>query len=292
MRSARAASVFRFVLTALFLFCAFNLSTQAQRAAILTPEPSTQSREFAQALGAQLQGNIKLLDSDMSLTAYRSVAIENPFNLTADETKRIGAVIGCDAFILVRSANQRRSAFGRPEYYESYAVIYVASGRTGRLILWRLLSREAPTPSESAKLLFAEVRPLSDEIIMKIRETVAREVNEPERPFVDEPPAEGSPLAKGFRPPVPYRRIKPEYTPLAGLYEVTATVEALIDLDASGMVKHVEIVRWAGFGLDGSVERAIRAMTWRPAERNGKSLPMRFLVRYNFRKIDKDPPSQ
>ena len=40
--------------------------------------------------------------------------------------------------------------------------------------------------------------------------------------------------------------------------------------------------------LDESVDKTVRAMNWRPAERNGKSLPMRFLVRYNFKKIDKE----
>jgi hypothetical protein len=29
-------------------------------------------------------------------------------------------------------------------------------------------------------------------------------------------------------------------------------------------------------------------MNWRPAERNGKTLPMRFLLRYNFKKAEQD----
>ena len=250
------------------------------------------SRSFADKLGAQLEDKVKVLDPDLGRSAYASVSVEAPFNLTVDESKRIGAVIGCDAFILLRSATQRRSAFGRAEYYEAYAVIYVASARTGRLVWWRLLSREAPTPEKAGVLLEAEAGKLSDNIAHDVRSILSREIKEPETAVVEELPAENTPLAKGFRSPVPYRRIKPEYTPLAALYEVTATVEALVDLDVSGIVKRVEIVRWAGFGLDESVEKTIRVMNWRPAERNGKSLPMRFLVRYNFKKIDKDPPAQ
>jgi hypothetical protein len=50
------------------------------------------------------------------------------------------------------------------------------------------------------------------------------------------------------------------------------------------------ITRWAGFELDESVAKAVRSMNWRPAERNGKPLPVRFLLRYNFKKIEKDDP--
>ena len=101
-------------------------------------------------------------------------------------------------------------------------------------------------------------------------------------------PEAGTPAGKDFRPPVPYKRLKPEYTSLAFLYDARATVDILIDLDEKGNIMRTEITRWAGFGLDESVERAVRQMNWRPAERNGKPLPMRFLVRYNFKKIEKE----
>jgi hypothetical protein len=61
-----------------------------------------------------------------------------------------------------------------------------------------------------------------------------------------------------------------------------------VDIDAEGRIAASRIVRWAGFGLDESVEKAVRSMNWRPAMRNGKSLPMRVLLRYNFRKVEKD----
>src|SRR5205085_947307 len=105
---------------------------------------------------------------------------------------------------------------------------------------------------------------------------------------MEEPPAEGTPAARNFRAPIPYRRIKPSYTTDAFLYGIEATVEILVDLDARGSILRTEIVRWAGFGLDESVERTVRAMIWRPAERSGKPLPMRFLLRYNFRKVEKE----
>ena len=40
--------------------------------------------------------------------------------------------------------------------------------------------------------------------------------------------------------------------------------------------------------LEESVEKAVRAMNWRPAMRNGSALPMRVLLRYNFTKVEKE----
>jgi hypothetical protein len=290
-RLSRRGRLERAILVLLALFFAFPVLIQAQRIGILAPDLSGPSRSFAEKLGSGLEYKVKVLDMDLARAAYESVSLENPFNLTIDEAERIGTAIGCEAFILVRSANQRRSAFGRPVYYEAFAAIYVVSSKTGRLIWWRLISREANNVDIANKLLAAEAEVVANEIAIGIRSALSREINEPVSPSVDQVPEEGTPLAKGFRPPVPYRRIKPEYTDSAALYEITATVEAVVDLDASGRIQRVDITRWAGFGLDESVEKAVRSMNWRPAERNGKPLPSRFLLRYNFRKIEKDRPA-
>jgi TonB family protein len=96
------------------------------------------------------------------------------------------------------------------------------------------------------------------------------------------------PDSKSMRPTMPYRRIKPEYTPTAFLYEIAATVEAEVSIDEKGEIRRIDVVRWAGYGLDEAVISAIRQMNWRPGERSGKPLPMRVLLRYNFTKIDKE----
>ena len=80
----------------------------------------------------------------------------------------------------------------------------------------------------------------------------------------------------------------PPYTALANLYRVTATVDIEVDFDESGVVSHTEIVRWAGFGLDEAVAETVRKMNWRPALKNGKAIPIRVLLRYNFKKIEKE----
>lgn len=277
-----------------FLLLAFALAcpVAAQRVVIITPEKSDISRSFSAKLEARLSGSLRVLDRDLAESAYLSTTTATPFNLTTAEARTLGAAIGCDAFVLMRAANQRRSAFGRDEYYEAYAVIYVVSSRTGRLIKWMLPSYEAARPEQADTKLTDAIGPLSEEITAAVRSALKREIDEPEPPAIEEVPDESSPLAKGLRPPVPYLRMKPEYTSVAAFYEVAATVEALVDLDAAGEIKRIEITRWAGFGLDESVEVTIRKMNWRPAERKGKPLAMRFLLRYNFRELDKETPAR
>ena len=266
----------------------FLVPVTAQKVALLSPDATEQTKAFAARLGDRLEDKVNLLDGDLSLAAYQAVSPTTPFNLTATDSKLIGSAIGCEFFILVRSATQRRSAFRRDEYYETYAHIYVVSSRTGRLVFWKNQKREAAKPESAAKLLDDSVDSLIKEVASTIKTAQNDERNPQLEPAIEEVPDADSPLAKDFKAPVPYRRVKPEYTTEAALYSVTATVEILVDADANGAITHARIVRWAGFGLDESVEKAVRAMNWRPAMRKNKPLPMRFLLRYNFKKIEKE----
>ena len=281
IRSCRPLSFFAILL---FTF-AFASSLAAQEVAILTPDKADVSRAFAEKLETALAEKHKVIDDSLSETAFKSTAPENPFNLTTEQSKRIGAVIGCDYFVLLRSAALRRRSAQRPEYYESTAVIYAVSSRTGRLVFWKLQRFEAGKPADAAVMLNKSVEGLATEISATLKATTISEINEPALPQIEEVPDADSPEAKNFRAPIPYRRVKPAYTNEAALYDIAATVDILVDADASGTITRTEIVRWAGYGLDASVERTVRQMNWRPAERNGKTLPMRFLLRYNFKKI-------
>jgi outer membrane biosynthesis protein TonB len=44
------------------------------------------------------------------------------------------------------------------------------------------------------------------------------------------------------------------------------------------------VVRWAGFGLDEATVATVRQLHFFPAMRNGAAVPLRVLLRYNFRK--------
>lgn len=271
-----------------FTLFLLTLTTPSQRVAIVTPDGSPQSKEFAERVVTALAGKVTVLDSDLVSIAYRSVSHDSPFNLTAAESKLTGTTIGCDFLILLKSATQRRSAFRRNEYYESYAHIFVVSSRTGRLVFWKNQKHEAPKPDAAAKQLSDAADDLSKEIVAAIKSTQKHEVSESPPPPIEEVPEPDSAAAKDFKAPIPYRRIKPEYTAEAALYGVAATVEILVDTDQNGVITRTEIVRWAGYGLDESVEKTVRAMNWRPAMRAQRALPMRFLLRYNFKRIEKE----
>jgi hypothetical protein len=273
----------------LLAIVAFTVNVKSQKLAVLIPEKEGQNVQFVSDLENSLGKKLVVLDNDLSESAYRSVNPETPFNMRSETARNIGAVIGCDYFLLVRSGNQRRTSLEKSSYFEAFASVFVVSSRTGRLVFWRLQKFEAPVPGEADTLLSNSAAGLAVEISGRLKTVTAEELAE--KPFrkLEEIPAEGTPDAKNFRPPMPYKRIKPEYTATAYLYGIAATVDVFLDVDESGNIMHLEVARWAGYGLDEAVTDAIRKMNWRAGERNGKSLPVRVLLRYNFKKIEKEP---
>src|ERR1035437_8247599 len=275
------------VLLLLPLLLCLTFPLAAQRIAVLAPDHTETRSEFALRLEQSLGQKVTILDDSLSETAFRAVGPPNHYNITTDESKRIGAAIGCDYFVLIGSAVIRRSSFERSEYYEAHAAIFGVSSRTGRLVFWKLPRFEESTPAKAAASLNASVDSLSAELVATFKTVTKNELDEVSPPVMEEVPEANSVAAKGFRSPVPYRRVKPEYTSEAALYDIEATVDILVDLDADGSVLRTEIVRWAAYELDRSVDQTVRQMNWRPAERNAQPMAMRFLLRYNFKKVDK-----
>jgi TonB family protein len=261
-------------------------AASGQRIAVVTPDDLEQSRMFAGKLTDQLTGHVQVLDEQLARSAFDSFHLETPFNLSTEDSKKIAAAIGCDFIVLVRSSTLRRSSSERAEYYDANAAIFLVSRRTGRLSWFGLLQREAAKPETAVQQLLDEAGPAASLLIEKIGATVNSELNEPPPPPLEEVPDAAAPAARNFRAPVPYRRVKPNYTADAAYYDIRSTVDVEVDLNADGSIAATRIVRWAGYGLERSVEQAVRSMNWRPAERNGKPLAMRFLVRYNFKKTE------
>ena len=276
----------------LLRLCAFALilyfPTLAQKVAVIAPEENNRSELFSEKIAESLSGKFKILDSSLSKTAFRSANLEKPFNLTISEAKTAAAAIGCDYFLLVKTENLRRASLTRTENFESYAAVFAVSSRTGRLVFWKIQRAEAESPNEADKRLFASTGELAAEIFSKLKTVGKAELEEKLTSNLAELPDENSAEAKYFRPPLPYLRIKPEYPSTAYLYNIEATVDIEIEVGETGKILKTEIVRWAGYGLDESVTEAILKMQWRPADRNGKTLPMRVLLRYNFKKILKE----
>ncbi len=260
----------------------------SQKVAIVSKEISGSSA-FVEAFADEADKKLTMLDRSLSESAFNASKHAEEFNLTTEESRYAASAIGCEFLVLIRTETQRRTSTESPEYYEAHAAVFVVSSRTGRLIFQSIQKAESPTAvGAETKLAAAAVSAVS-EVTAKIKASRTPETLKQIATNIEELPAENSPASKNFRAPIPYRRIKPEYTQTAYLYGVTATVEIVVDLDASGGITRTEIFRWAGYGLDESVEKAVRAMNWRPAERNGKPLPIRVLLRYNFKKTDTKP---
>ncbi len=260
------------------------INAYSQKIAVITPEKNPNS----QLIAAQISEKLNALDADLVEMAIKSQPFENLYNLSTEEAKTLGKAIGCDFFIILKVENQRRTSFAKPLYFESYIVVYLVSARTGRLNFWTLKNFEAETAKLADTKLSISLYQLNHEISEQIKIAKESEIKETPPPKLEELPEENSPEAKNFKSPLPFLRQVPVYRRLANLYKITATVDAVIDLDENGQITRLEITRWAGYDLDESVKEVIRKMQWRPASRNGKTLPIRVLLRYNFKKIEKD----
>lgn len=106
-------------------------------------------------------------------------------------------------------------------------------------------------------------------------------------PVIEVMAEESTEMPGATRPPRPYRRLRPTYPQTAAIWEIEATVDVLVDVDEKGEVGRVEIARWAGYGLDESVLDTVKKLHFFPAMRDGVAVPMRVLLRYNFRKPPK-----
>lgn len=272
----------------LFLFLASAAQIYAQRIALISPAETPQSAVIKNNLNNSLSRNYKITNADLAKSVFQSAGFENPYNLSTEEAQNFGNAVGCDYFLLLKAENLRRTALEKPEYYESYTAISLVSSRTGRLIFWKLKNAEAENAKDADQRLFALVDDnLASEISTNISLANKNAMVEA-LPNIAELPDENSPEAKNFRSPLPYRRIRPVYTPLASSYNIKATVDALVDLDENGKITRIGITRWAGYGLDESVTKTINEMQWRAASIGGKPLPIRVLLRYNFKKIEKE----
>ncbi len=297
-------SVLAFVrwLTATGLLLSVYLTVMAQAPerpitlAILDFGASATGRLTSQTLIANLkkETTIAVLDRDLTMAAARGAGYAGSLNLSLNEARNLGAVLGSDFFILGDAQTLRRSPSSDSFYFDSYASMFLVSARTGRLVGWERPTFQAATPAESEKSLIAELsnHEAQGRFVRLIRRTQENERDErvlttvhPTPVIEAAPDDEAKSLeAERLRLPRPYRRFVPAYPEAAARAEAEAVVDVLVDLDANGEVTRVEIARWAGFGLDEATITTVRQLHFFPAMRDGVAIPMRVLLRYNFRK--------
>ncbi|HVG28359.1 MAG TPA: TonB family protein [Pyrinomonadaceae bacterium] len=286
------------------MLCALAAPAPAQtqdaprpRVAVLDFGDAPAAHRAADELAAALQkssAGLSLVGRAQARAAAKGAGYAGSLNLSLEEARDLGGTVGADFFFAGEADAPARRVVGRGDYFEAYASLYLVSAFTGKLILWERLSAEAADAVAAERDLISQLRARARgyaETISKARAAERDERRiavERDTPVVEDVPDEGTPAAKNFRVPLPYRRLRPPYPEAAARAEVEATVDALVELDELGEVQRVEIVRWAGYGLDESVAATIRQMHFRPALSAGAPVAARVLLRYNFRKPKED----
>ena len=267
--------------------------------AVLDFGETTFAREAADRFSSnlKLENTVQTSDRDQIRAAARGAGYGRSLNLSLTEARNLGSVLGCDFFLLGDAQTLRRSPSSGPIYFESYAAIFLVSARTGRLIMWERPNFRAATPAAAERSLLNEISSaaLRHRILVATRraeqdERAERAITvDSEVPVIEEAPDDDKvAAAEGLRLPKPYRRFVPAYPETAAAAEAEAIVDVLVDLDSSGEVTRAEVVRWAGFGLDQATLETVHKLHFFPAMREGIAVPIRVLLRYNFRK----PPPQ
>lgn len=239
------------------------------------------------------QKSFEIIDEDLTKAAVSGAKPANLFNLSLEDAKNLGAAVDCDFFIVIKSGVWRRSSFQKDVYFESFAVLFLISARSGRLISWEHNRFEADASSTTEKLLLAEVPNIVERLKAKIltaneRERTERAASIKETVLISDLPNEAVIEQQNFRVPLPFRSLKPQYTAAANKLSIEATVDVAAELNERGEVIKTEVIRWAGFDLDEAAAETVKKMQFRPALRDGKAVSLRVILRYNFRDLQRE----
>jgi TonB family protein len=258
--------------------------------------PASEPLRFEDALESALKrdARVALIDRSQSQPALKGVGYSGSINMTRDEARGLGAAIGCDFFIIGKKDVSTRSRTKGESHEEALAGVMIVDGRTGVLARFDFLSEKAATKEAALAAVMKAIEARAQSYVDRMnecraeREATNRSNATGSERIEDLPDAETASGA-GFKPPEFSNRVKPEYAEPAERADISATVEAVAVFRMNGEVGEVQVIRWAGFGLDESAERAIRSLKFKPATRDGKPISVRATVRYNFRRLSDQP---
>jgi TonB family protein len=247
-------------------------------------EVATLLRDLARASNAE----IELLDEDLIRAASRGALYAGSLNMSRDEARALGQSFGCDFYVLGKVQVTRRLAAGEQFYFDGLAGLFFVETRTGRLIFFAYEQAKAQNGRQAMDQLKETLKrnwPRYAEAmagVRKLQDAAIDSVGQPSPPPVEV--LTDDLAVQGVQQPFFYQRIKPEYTEQADLAGIVATVELEAVFREDGSIGEIEIVRWAGFGLDESAIATVKKLRFKPAERGEKQLTIKGLVRYNFRR--------
>ncbi len=237
----------------------------------------------------------ELLDENLMRLAARGAGYAGSLNLSREEARALGQSLGCEFYILGKILIARRAVSPVSEdkfYFEAMAGLFIVEARTGALALFAFDQEQAGTEPEARDRIVEKIGqewPRFVSAIVSAQKKISAEIEsvaEPHKPLIEV--FSDDPGDRAIERPVFYQRLKPDYTEQADLMGITATVELEAVFGADGKVGDVQVKRWAGFGLDESAMTTVLRLSFKPAVRDGKTVTIRALVRYNFRR----PPPQ
>jgi protein TonB len=86
----------------------------------------------------------------------------------------------------------------------------------------------------------------------------------------------------GVSPPIPLFEPEPEYTDEARRAKFSGIVVVSLIVNAQGLAERVHVVRALGMGLDEKAIEAVRQYKFKPAEYQGKPVPVEVNIEVNF----------
>ncbi|MGH9802578.1 MAG: energy transducer TonB [Blastocatellia bacterium] len=246
-----------------------------------------QSSEFSNVLRKSAGDKFELLDDDLVRTAATGAGYSGGLNFSREEARALGQSLGCDFYALGKILVARRmvAVGGEQFYFEALAGLFFVEARSGRLELFSFESAKAQTENqakERLKEILKQAWPRYAEAMILARKfhLAAIENLQPAASTIEV--LTDDLAASGVEQPFFFQRIKPNYTEQADLANITATVELEAVFRDDGTVGEIEVVKWAGFGLDESAVATVKRLRFKSAERGGKKLTLKGLVRYNF----------
>jgi len=268
-----------FFIAILLFLGAFVSTTMAQSISLLIPVRSPFDEQLRAGVQKELSPDFRVVDSAIGDTVFDPSVYPTPFNLTNSEAQNLGKAIGSSYLVLFRSEVINRNTFEKGSYFEASLAAFLIDTRSGRRIKFVFSKHDSGSAATSKKLLLNDVGKIGTKIKSilvkhwKVRTSVSL--------------GQESDLPSGeYRSPLPFQRLKPSYTDLASSFRIAATVDIEVEIGADGKIIDTNIVRWAGYGLEQSVEKTVREMNWRPADKKGKPFAMKVLLRYNFRDLE------
>jgi len=279
--------------TLVFCSAPYTHASERLRVALLEFQ-GDENRLVTTALAKSLAEDtrIALVDLRQAAAAANGFGYDGSLNLTVEDARRLGAAIGCEFYILGKTFTTLRRSVEKTTYGESLIAIFIVDARAGRLVKFDHALTKGETPQSAQDESLSAIKNRIPEYISNMSSQRAEQLSllqQAEAEPIEEMPEEGSPQAAGFKPPQTFRRYIPEITELARLAEVTATVELAVVFHSDGRIGKIDVLRWAGFGLDESAIKTAREIKFKPATRNNLPISVRAVLQYRFKFLTEIP---